>query len=252
MSNDDLPTRVIADDLRFRHKLRIGEDAYAGLKAKRTLQEVAGVAGAAWAGSAIAASPFVASTFFAPTGIAAFFGLVAAATPVGWVIAGGALAGGVYIAINKALGSSGIVETVPAFIQSSVDELGQLLFGVIGSLAVNVALSDGEFDERERQTILDNFILDWGFDPTYARQVLEVLESRSDGQDILDLSRAFSTLVENNPDCNAAAIRSELFEMLEDVMKADGEIRASELAAIAEIKSGILSFSASRLSIPRA
>lgn len=232
---ETIPTCVIADDLRFRRKLRIGENAYTALKTKRTLQEVAGVAGAAWAGSAVAASPVIATTFFAPTGLAAFFGLATAATPIGWVVVGAALAGGAYFDITRMLGGEQAIETVPVFINSSVDELGQMLFGLIGSLAVRVALADGTFNSSERQTILANFVSEWGFDPVFAERALDALVETSQEQDLATIARAFATLTRDNPDCGAAEMQAELFELLDEVMRADGVIQVQEQAAISEI-----------------
>lgn len=240
MAAAQVPARVIADDLRFRRKLRIGADAYATLKAKRSLGELAGVSGAAWAGSAIASSSAVASTFFAPTGFAAFFGLATAATPIGWVVAAAAAAGGAYYGLTRLMGNGGAVEEIPLFITSSVDELGHMLFGLIGTLAVHVAQADGEFAQTERDVILENFIDEWGFDRIYAEEHLTILATASGReQDISIIAAALHRLVTENPDCNASAMEKEMLELLDEVMRADGVLDGRERSAISDVRSAL-------------
>ena len=92
--------QVVAIPERFKLRLGIGEDAYASLRIKKTLQEFWDVGGMAATGAGVAASSTVASTFFASTatgGIMGWLGLgVAAATPVGWVVAAAVASGGAY------------------------------------------------------------------------------------------------------------------------------------------------------------
>ena len=80
--------RVVANDLRFKAQLNIGEEAFASLKLKRYLLDALDAGNGAITGAAIAKSSFVASTFFAPGGLLGALGLGTAATPLGWAIAG--------------------------------------------------------------------------------------------------------------------------------------------------------------------
>jgi tellurite resistance protein len=233
--------QVIADDLRFRLKLRIGRNAYRVLKARDAATTLAGSAGAAWAGAGVVGSKVVATTFFAPTGIAAWLGLATAVTPVGWVVAAAVAAGGAYYGATRYLFASngGLVDEVPKFITSSVGVLGAALFDLIGALAIRVALSDGHFAREEREVIMEHLVQDWGFDPGYAHRAFAKLEANSDEGTIAAIARALADFQAAHPDCNAKAMQNELVVFLEQIIRVDGAISRSERLAIEQVRSAL-------------
>lgn len=116
--------RVVADPLRFKQRLRIGEDAYALLRAKNQLFSLWDTAGAAATGAAVASSSMVAGTFFAPTGVMAALGLATAATPVGWVVGAAVLAGGGWYGASRWFSGKGPGRTCPRFGDFAVHRFG--------------------------------------------------------------------------------------------------------------------------------
>lgn len=161
---DDLDC-VVADTLKFKRRLRIGEDAYAVLRAKKGLQSLWDVGGVAMSAGALAASPLIAGTFLASSaGWLSVIGIGVATTPVGWVIAAAAATGGAYYGVTRLVRKQmdTMVETIPRFINTPFDLLGMELFDLIGALAVRVASIDGDVDPAERQTIVRHFIDEWG------------------------------------------------------------------------------------------
>lgn len=84
--------RVVAEPLKFKAKLAIGEDAFASLQTARPVGDLWQVGTAATAGGLVASSSAVAGTFFGG-GWLATLGIGAAVTPVGWVV-GAAVASG--------------------------------------------------------------------------------------------------------------------------------------------------------------
>ncbi|ANI78140.1 hypothetical protein EP837_01728 [Sphingobium sp. EP60837] len=230
--------QVVADPLRFKKHLQIGEDAFALLKAKKQLSTVWETAGAAATGAGIASSSVVAGTFFAPTGLAAWLGLATAATPVGWVVAAAVVAGGGYYGVSRWLSgkTDKFVDTIPKYINSPIDVLGAALVDLLGSLALRVSAIDGRIDPAERTCILEHFVHDWGFDHTYVSRRLDALVPRSDETRVKALARDLSKFQASNPDCNAPAMQAELMRFLRELVAADGVIDEREELALEAIE----------------
>ena len=230
--------RVVADSLRFRQKLRIGEEAYALLRAKNFTLNLWDTAGAAGAGAAIASSSTVASTFFAPTGIAAMLGLATAATPVGWVAAAAVVAGGGYYGVSRWFNAKGdaFVDTIPKYITTPIDVLGAALVDLLGSLALRVSAIDGHIDPRERACIADHFVRDWGFDRDYVSRALDALTLRADDTRVKLLATEIAVFTARNPDCNAVAMLGEIIIFLRELIMADGIIDEREELAVEAIE----------------
>lgn len=231
-------TQVIADPLRFKRQLRIGEEAYALMRAKNVLVGISDTAGAAATGAGIASSTMVASTFFAPTGLAAWLGLATAATPIGWVVAAAAVAGGTYYGISRWFADKGdsFVDTIPKYINTPLDVLGAALVDLLGSLALRVAAIDGRIDPSELGCIADHFVHDWGFDPVYVTRALDVLRTRADETRVKVIARDLARFQASNPDCNGPAMQAELLKFLRELIAADGVVDEREELALEAIE----------------
>ncbi len=226
--------RVVADPLRFKARLNIGEDAYASLRLKKNLFSLWEVASWGGTGAAIASSKVVASTFFAPTGFMALLGLGTAVTPIGWVLAAAVGSAGAYYGVTRLFGSyqGSRVETIPKFINTPIDLLGTTLLDLMGSLAIRLAAIDGHINDTERTAIGEHFVSDWGFDPAYVEQALVVLEANIAAASIKELSAQLARFQADNPDCNAEAMQSALLNFLRDIAAADGVLDERENLAL--------------------
>lgn len=171
--------RVVADPVRFKLRLGIGEEAYASLRLKNNVLKVWDIGSWGGTGAAVASSKVVASTFFAPTGFMALIGLGTAATPIGWVVAAAVTSAGAYYGVTRLFGryAGSRVDTIPKFINTPIDVLGAALLDLMGGLAIRVAAIDGEIDDREIETIVDHFVADWGMDRDYVEQALSVFQA---------------------------------------------------------------------------
>ncbi len=229
---------VVADPLKFKRRLRIGEDAYAVLRLKNSLQGLWDTGGVAATGATVAAAKVVATTFFASTatgGVLSALGIgAAAATPVGWVIAAAAASGGVYYGVNRLVRrqQAAFVDTIPRFINTPIDLLGMQLLDLLGALALRVARIDGAVAAEERATIQRHFTEEWGYSRDYVVAALDVLEATSDQTRVKAVATALSQFQAASPDCNAEAMQSELLIFLREVMEADGVLDEREELAI--------------------
>src|SRR6056297_677446 len=115
---------VVEDELRFKAKLGIGEDAYTSKRVTKSVFEAWDVAGVAATGAQVASSAFVAQKFFAAPGLLAAIGIGTAATPIGWIIAASVVSGGAWLGITRYLKDDGGKTTViPEFINTPLDVL---------------------------------------------------------------------------------------------------------------------------------
>lgn len=224
---------VIADPLKFKSKLRIGEDAYAVLRATKGLRDLWDAGGVAAAGAGVAAGPIVAGAFF-PGGLLAAIGIGTAATPIGWVVAAAAVSGGAYYGVSRlARRHHGrFVTTIPRFINTPLNSLGMDLLDLIGALAMRVAAIDGAVAPQEREAICRHFVDEWGYDPAYVAAALDILEATADDIRVKAVAQTLAQFLAANPDCNAQAMQDELMVFLRQVMEADGYLDEREGHAI--------------------
>lgn len=244
---------VIADPLRFKLQLGIGEDAYTSLRTKKHLIRLWDTASWAGTGAAVAASKTIASTFFAPTGLAALFGFGTAVTPVGWVLFAAATSAGAFYGVTRLFGGyeESRVDKIPKFINTPIDVLGASLFDLMAGLAVRVAQIDGEIDRREIGAITDYFVGEWGFDPTYVESALAVVRTDIPKASVKDMARALASFQAQNPDCNNLAMQAALVDFLREIAMADGVIDEREDLAIDAIVHAMMEMRARRLRLVR-
>ena len=229
------PPTVVADSLRFKQRLRIGDDAYSILRAKKRVGEVWETAGAAATGAGAASSSLVAGTFFAPTGLMASLGLAGAAvTPIGWVVAAGVVAGGGYFGLARLLntGIGSLTDTIPKFINTPIDILGAGLLDLYGALAVRFSAIDTAIDARERAAMVEHFVQDWGYNQEYVKRTLNVLEENVGDIRIKTVAMELAQFLNASPDCGSTAMQREMLDFLRELARADGTLDEREEFAL--------------------
>lgn len=224
---------VVEDDLRFKAKLGIGEDAYTSTRIKKSVFEAWDVAGVAATGAQVASSAFVAQKFFAAPSILAAIGIGTAATPIGWVIAASVVSGGAWLGITRYLkDDNGKTTIIPEFINTPLDVLGLGLFDLMAPLAMKVAAIDGRVDESEIDTINHYFVRRWGYSEQFVDSGLQFIRQKLDDYEIKTAAAALGAFARDNPDCKADVMLADINAFLRDVMEADGRIDEREEMAI--------------------
>ena len=230
---------VLADSIRFKIKLDIGEEAYASLRLKRYVLDSVDASNGVVTGIAVAKSSAIATTFFAPTGFWAAIGVGAAATPVGWAIAAGAVGAGLSLIVGKYVvrGSSSRVKTIPEFINTPLDVLALGLFDMIATLGIKIAAVDGKICDSEISYIKSYFIDEWGYSEAFVSGGLALILKKHDQFTIKEITVRLAEFKKQNPDCNYNSMAKEVLAFVNYVAQADGFFDEREEMAIERIES---------------
>lgn len=232
---------VVANDVKFKARLGVGEDAYSSLRLAKGFRSFFDVAGAAASGAGVAQSTVVATTFFGKTGVAALWAALpwtaGAATPVGWIAAAAIASGGACYGVARLFRSysQSRVDTVPRFLNTPLDLLGASILDLMGALSLKVAAIDGHVDAREIQVIRDYFVEEWGYDPHYVDHALAILATNDERSRLIDMTRALAEFVHVNPDCKFGILQQEIKLLLTEVAEADGKLDEREEMAIERV-----------------
>jgi uncharacterized tellurite resistance protein B-like protein len=216
-------TQVVAEPLRFKARLAIGENAYASLRMINRTREIWDVLGAAGAGAALAK--------------AGALGLGAATTPVGWVAIAALASGGACYGLYRWLGDtkgSRVIE-IPKFLNTPLDTLGLALFDLIAPLALRLAAVDGRIEPAEREALLRHLVDDWGLDAGFVARAAAQIEPGAARGDVDAMAAELSDFLHANPDCNHAAIAADLGDFLRRLLEAGGALTADEEATLARV-----------------
>jgi len=243
---------IVAEPLKFKVKLAIGEDAYTSLRVKNAVVQVWDVAGVATTAAVVAKSSVVASTFFAPSGLLAAIGIGAAVTPIGWVVAAGVVSGGAWFGITRHLkkASASKVTVVPNFINTPLDVLALGLFDLMVPLALRVAAADdGCIDATRRQQIDDYFVGEWGYDASFVDAGIRHIEASLGELSVRDLAQTMAEFASQHRDCNFKMMSQEILDFLRHIVTLDGGVEARDEQAIVEIEN--IFKSANRFSLGR-
>ncbi len=226
--------QIIAEPLRFKAKLAIGEDAYTSMRMVNKARELWDVLGAAGTGAAVAKSSLVAGAFFAPSGLMGALGIGAAATPVGWVALAALASGGACYGLYRWLGdarASRVVE-IPRFLNTPLDALGLALFDLIAPISLRLAAVDGQIEDAERQALLTHLVEEWGMDTAFVTHAITLIEPAAAAGSLDDMALELSKFLHANPDCNHAAVAKDLGAFLQEMLEAAGPLSEQEQAAL--------------------
>jgi len=229
---------VIDNDLRFKAKLNIGEDAFTSLKLKKYLLDAVDAGNGALTGVAVAKSSIVASAFFAPSGLLGAIGIGTAVTPVGWAIAAGALGAGLSVAIGKKIvrGSSSRVTVIPEFINTPLDILAVGLFDMIATLGLKIAAIDGNIDDRELVVASQYFVKEWGYSEDFVNQGIKHIIAELGQHTVQGIATQLAEFKKKNPDCNYDSMSAEVLLFIDKIIEADLVIDEREEMAREKVK----------------
>lgn len=229
--------QVVAEPLRFKAKLAIGEEAYTSLRVVNRVRELWDVLGAAGTGAAVAKSSLVATSFFAPSGLLGALGIGTAATPVGWIAFAALASGGACYGLYRYLGNSkgSRVIEIPRFLNTPLDALGLALFDLIAPLALRLALVDGQIETEERAFLTTHLVEEWGLDRHFVDQALRVIEPGLHELTVEAMAKELAGFLHANPDCKHQVIAADLSRFLRDMLTSAGALTPAEEQALGQV-----------------
>lgn len=241
MTQDQEEITILADKWRFKEKLGIGEDAYKFLRVRKNLSTFLGAAGAGSSGALVASSSVVATTFFAKSGILATLGLgAAAATPIGWVVGAGALAGGAYLGAKMFLGKIGdkiddrMMIKIPRHINTPLDVIADEVLGLILPLSLRVAKADDDYiTASEGEAISGYYAKEWGYTRAFVEEAIKREEESLGNKPYAELAESLVGYCNKNKDCNRDAIVEFLLKHLKKFIREEENPKHRERKTLA-------------------
>ncbi|MBP6902355.1 MAG: hypothetical protein KBC73_19865 [Burkholderiaceae bacterium] len=213
---------VVAEPLRFKARLAIGENAYASLRVVNRMRELWDVLGAAGAGAALAKSGLLAG---------------GAATPIGWVALAALASGGACYGLYRLLGHTKgerVIE-IPKYLNTPLDTLGLALFDLLAPLALRLAAVDGQVPAAARQRLQAHLVDDWGLSAGFVEQAVALVEADALRGSPEDMALELSQFLHASPDCNHAAIAADTTAFLRQLLESDGALDDGQAAALARV-----------------
>jgi len=229
MNRSDEPEEVIAQDLVFKSKLGIGEEAYKFLRLSKNLSTFIHPLLAGFAASGVAASSVVAGALFPATGFGsalAAIGLGAGAvTPIGWVVGAGFAIGGIYFRVRKLHNNrkDKMVDVIPKYINTPLDLIGEALLRLMLPLSLKIASADGQIIDSEVEAIADHYEKDWGYSRDFVIKTTEEIKEDVENISYEEFAKSLSDYCDKNSDCNRGTITDFLLDHLEEILEIEDE-----------------------------
>lgn len=238
-SSDESKIKIVENELQFKVKLNIGDEAFGYLKNAKNIQHTievlmgggmaAGATYLGWAGSI---------GVLGQVGLA--LGLVA--TPIGLIALAGGLGTAAMFGMKK-LGDgaeSKAFTKIPNFINTPLDILAINIFQVLVPVAVKIALSDGLFDKSERDCITKSLQKDWGFsDEFISLEIAKVIENIDDFE-FRVLRSYIDDVFKDSADIDVSYLKQEVIQLAWEIVNADGHIDEKELLTFECLKLALL------------
>ena len=222
---------IVAEPLKFKAKLGIGERAYTSLRARENMSTFSEALGVGTAAASVAGSTTVAGTFFASTGFLSTIGLgAAAATPIGWVIAAGVISGGAYMGVSRLLEKrkdNGLI-VIPKYINTPLDVIAVALIEIMLPVSLKIAKADGIIQDSELKTINAHFSDEWGYSSGFVNRLINEYQNQTDNVSYSALAKSLGTYCSESKDCDKQAIMTGFIEHLREIIESDGKIHPQE------------------------
>lgn len=229
---------IIKDDLRFKYKLQISEDAYRNLKKTKVLKDILEVSiGAAGGGLGYAAFHYSSLGIFGKLAL----GVSMTAFPLtGVLVAGGVTALGILSFKNflRTLEKKAI-DKIPKFLNTPLDLIALGIVNIFMPPALRICHADGMSHHTEIQYIKNYFSEQWGYDDRFISEFLNLVESDLDRFDYKSYSERVRTILGAFREISHSKTMEELIYFLEQIIKIQKTAGPTQKLEYNKLKSAI-------------
>ncbi len=223
---------VIANDIKFKAALGIGEKAFKSMKIRENLTTfsealgvgtaVAGVANTVTIGSLLG----VTSGGFLGTGL--FASAVVPGLPV--IVAAGVISAGAYVGLSRlfAKDKDAKIMVVPKFINTPLDLLATSLAAFFVPLGLKMGLADGVLEPVEEYQLKKYLTEEWGFSAPFVVKMISQYKDQNEIDSYNTIIKSFGEFINSNVDCDADEIKNSLMSLLRQISEADGQLSEKE------------------------
>lgn len=226
---------VLDNKLTFKHKLNLSQDDYKYLNNAKNLHEFAEalLAGVASAG-------VVYGGFMASLGVLGQIGLGVGliSNPIGWIaiagIGAGSLAYGARQISKKA--DDKAYSKVPKYINTPLDILGENLIDLFLPICIKVALVDGEFIKKEKETIVNYLSIQWGYNKNYIENKMQVHYKIVNNFNYSDVTKIIESITKETKGLERETINNEIENIIKELINADNSHKIEKEKHLKELK----------------
>ena len=232
---------IIANDLKFKAALGIGEKAFKSMYVRENLTTFSEALGVGTAVSGVANTVIIGSFFgFSTSGFLGTGLLATAATPgLNVIIAAGVISAGLYVGVSRLItkDKDSKVMVVPKFINTPLDLLATSLAGFFVPLGLKIGLADGVLEPIEEKKLKRFLIDEWGYAESFIDKMITSATEKENLMSYKDLIRSFSEFIKKNEDCDEREIVDSIMRLLKQITEADGTVDEKEEIELSYIKS---------------
>ena len=219
--------KIIDNDLKFKQKLNIGDNAYRYLKTAKNLKNfgevsvtgagVAAITGAGWYLSLGALGKLAIAV-----GIAS--------TPVGWIAGAGAAGMVGVIGLKKFFNKANAkaIDSIPKFLNTPLDVVALNISQIIFPPAIRMACVDNDFCSAERDVIKSYFVGEWGYNEEFVNGNIDLYSHNISTIDYRLFRETLNKICNTTKELKKDKIVKELLFLLEEVIRADGRVAPEE------------------------
>jgi len=223
---------VVANDIKFKAALGIGEQAFKSMRVRENLTTFSEALGVGTAVAGVANTVTIGSLLGFSSGGLLGTGLFASSTVPGLnvIVAAGVISAGAYVGLSRffAKGKESKVMVIPKFINTPLDLLATSIASFFIPLGLKIGLADGNLEPVEELKLKKYLIDEWGFAAPFVAKMTEQYKTEKQLGSYKDLLSSFGEFIDKNEDCDPEEIKASLMILLRQISEADGVLSEKE------------------------